>query len=778
MFLNRKRFLDFRSHLAWQFLGVLGWILAITPLPTAASPNGAKIYRSQCAKCHGPKGEGVEDEYADPLEGDWSLEKLAHYIDKNMPDNNPKKCVGADAEAVAKYINNSFYSREARLRNHPIRIELARLTNRQYLNTVADLFKLFTGKDHPPGDERGLSATYYGSKNFNKDKKLYERVDSEVAFDFGDHGPEGATTNEFSIQWRGSLLTDETGEYQFIVKTGNGMRLWVNDGDEPLIDAWVSSGQVTEYKASLRLIGGRAYPIRLNCFRFKEKTNSISLSWLPPKGVEQIIPKRNLTPARSTETFVVETAFPADDSSIGYERGVSISKAWDEAETHGALEAAAYTVKHLEKLAGAKRSEADFAEKVERFCERFAAAAFRRPLSPEQEQTYVKEWFGKEIPVDESVKRVVLLALQSPRFLYVNLPGSEKEKNYEIAARLSYALWDSMPDEKLEKAAAAGALRTPEQARQQAERMLKDVRAHAKIRYFLQQWSEMNHVDAIAKDRKAFPKFTPELVADLRTSLNLGLDDAAWGNGSDYRELLLGKTMFVNRRIADYYGFKSASTNNDDFVKITLEDKERSGILTHPYLLAEFSYPKFSSPIHRGVFLTRNIVGRMLKPPPKAFVFKDADFSPDMTMREKVTEFTKPESCQNYHSIINSLGFTLEHFDAVGRYRAEEKGKPIDSESKYRDDDGEIVELKNARSVAEFAAGSEHARNTFIEHLFHQMTKQPILAYGAKTPDELRKEFVESEFSIQKLAVEIATRAALYEPPKASPKLARNDAKK
>jgi len=184
----------------------------------AAQPNGREIFRHICVKCHGRNGEGVKGKYDSALHGDWSLEKLTRYIDKNMPDDAPEKCVGPDAEAVARYIYDAFYSREARLRSHPPRIELVRLTNRQYLNTVADLIKHFTMSDGPLRNERGLRATYYDSRGFNK--KLFERLDRQVNFDFGTNGPDGkpSSTNGFSIQWRGSLIADETGDYQFMLR--------------------------------------------------------------------------------------------------------------------------------------------------------------------------------------------------------------------------------------------------------------------------------------------------------------------------------------------------------------------------------------------------------------------------------------------------------------------------------------------------------------------------------------------------------------------------------
>ena len=145
-----------------------------------------------------------------------------------------------------------------------------------------------------------------------------------------------------------------------------------------------------------------------------------------------------------------------------------------------------------------------------------------------------------------------------------------------------------------------------------------------------------------------------------------------------------------------------------------------------------------------------------------AQVFKDADFAPNLTMREKVAELTRPQACQTCHSVINPLGFSLEHYDAVGRFRTQESDQPINSSSEYTTDQGETVHLRGARDVAEFAASSEHAQNGFIEQLFHQVVKQPVLAYGPEVMTRLRQSFVNSEFNIQQVLVEIATVSALH----------------
>jgi hypothetical protein len=734
------------------------------PGAEARSP-GAVLFKQQCAKCHGRSGEGVKGKYDDALHGDWSLEKLTRYITKNMPEDDPGTCVGNDAAEVSRYLHDAFYSREARARNHPARVELVRLTKRQYVNTVADLIRSVSGSEEAPITEHGLRANYRSKAGKGESgRKTFDRVDRQVAFSFGEGNPDaerlGPATNEISVTWRGAILADESGDYEFIVKTPNGTRLWVNDEDTPLIDASVASGQLGEHKASVRLLGGRAYPLRLEFFKApKDKAAAIALQWKPPYGAKDEIPARNLATARVAPTFVVTTPFPPDDSSVGYERGVAVSKAWDEATTQAAVEAANHLVKRLDALTGTKSTSTNRTVKAEAFCTNFVAMAFRHPLSPEQKRLYVSSHFKKAVKIEDAVKRVVLLALKSPRFLYLGL-DDRKPDDPDIAARLSFGLWDSLPDRELSKQAAQGGLHGREQVAAQARRMLGDPRARAKMRYFMHHWLQVDHIENLSKDDKLFPGFSPEIIADLRTSLNLFLDDVVWSAASDYRRLLLDDDLFVNNRLARFYGVETNET--DDFVKVSLDPKQRSGVVTHPYLLAAFSYPKSTSPIHRGVFLTRNIVGRALKPPPMAVAFNEAEFAPNLTMREKIAELTRPQACQGCHSVINPLGFSLEHYDAVGRFRTRDQDQPVNAVSEYTTDEGRAIKLTGARDVAEFAVGSEHAQNTFIEQLFHSLVKQPIRAYGPDVPDRLRESFVASGYNIQQLLVDIATVSALH----------------
>jgi hypothetical protein len=202
--------------------------------------------------------------------------------------------------------------------------------------------------------------------------------------------------------------------------------------------------------------------------------------------------------------------------------------------------------------------------------------------------------------------------------------------------------------------------------------------------------------------------------------------------------------------------------DDESFHKVEFDKSQRAGVLTHPYLLSTFAYHKSSSPIHRGVFLTRNIIGRALKPPPAAIQFMDGRFDPKLTMREKVTELTSATACMGCHVIINPLGFSLEHFDAVGRYRTEDNKKPVDASSDFPTVDGDTIRITGARDVAQFAVTSPEAHRGFVRQLFQHMIKQPVQAYGPDRVERLRTSFEKSDFNIQKLVAEIVTVAATH----------------
>lgn len=734
----------------------------------AAPRAGEVVFRDDCMRCHGPVGQGVAGKADEPLVGEKSVASLAKYIVREMPENDPGTLSLAEATASAEYIHKAFYSAEARARNHPPRIELAHLTVRQYRETIADLLGSLRGTTST-SESGGLAGVYRerperDPKTPDRDRPettFKQQVDPVIDFDFGDKAPDkGTYAAQFKINWSGSVLIPDTGEHEFRVTSPNGVRLYVNPPDNgneknALIDLWVSSAMTRTASAPIFLLGGRSYPIKIEFFKFKDKSAALKLEWRPPGGAWTVVPRSNLSPKFSSYVNVVSVPLPPDDGSVGYERGASVSREWTEAVAKGALQVSAMIGPNLFGLAGTKADAPDRAEKLKAFSLRFAQMAYRRPLTAEQKAD-IGQIYAVGVAPEVAAKRAFIFTLSNPYFLY---PGIGAQDDYAVASRLALTLWDSVPDAQLLKAAAAGQLKAEPQVREQAQRMMKDPRAKAKLRDFLHHWLHVEEGAEIAKDQKEYPGFDQAVVMDLRTSLDLFAESIVWSEQSDYRQLLLADTILMNERLAKFYGQKIEAGGG--FQPVKMDADQRGGVLTHPYVLATFSYTKSSSPIHRGVFVTRNILGRMLKPPPMAIAFMDDKFDPSFTMREKVTELTAKPACQSCHVTINPLGFSFERFDAVGRVRATDNKKPVDAVSDYTTSDGNVIKLTGARDVAKHAAESADGQAGFVRNLFQSLVKQPPAAYSPELLGQLADKFRGDRFHVRNLAVEVAVVAAL-----------------
>jgi cytochrome c553 len=718
--------------------------------------DGEGLFAQKCASCHGAKGEGGVV-YPKALTGPLSVEKLAGYLEKSMPPG-PKHVTATEAKKVAAFMHPAFYSPLAHERNRPARVALSRLTGRQYRNALADLIGSFR-PSAPPESRAGLKGTYFKARRMSDSEKVLERIDPSIHFDFGTAipAPGGFDPYQFSIRWSGGLLAPDSGEYEIVVRTNQSFRLWINDEESPLIDGFVKSGKGTEFSAPIHLLGGRRYPLRLE---FSKSTAGVddtkdqdkrpvapafvTLAWKRPHLAEEPIPARCLSPNRPPEVFSSRTPLPPDDRSMGYERGDSVSKAWDEATTNGAIETVSYLATRWKRLLPGA-DERTFAKK-------FVERALRHPLSPDEEQFFVARQFDKAPDAETALRRVMLLTLKSPGFLFREAGESNA---FATASKLSFTLRDAPPDEALLRAAAEGKLSTREGVRAEAERLIKDPLAWAKLREFLLLYLKVDHVPDIAKDEKRFPDFDAATARDLRTSLELFLESTAWSEKADLRELLLSEKVFLNGNLARLYGADLAP--DAPFQAVSLP--ERAGVLTQPYVLSAFAYLAESSPIHRGVLLSRSFLGRTLAPPPVAVAPVAASLAPGLTTRQRVSRQTKPTACASCHDLINPLGFTLEKFDAIGRLRDKENGQKIDDSGSYRG-----KSLNGAKELAKYLSESPEVHQAFVEKLFQNFTHQPIRAWGPQTLPTLTQKFKDSGYNIRDLMVQTTIEASVRKP--------------
>ncbi|MGV3485919.1 MAG: DUF1588 domain-containing protein [Planctomycetaceae bacterium] len=762
------------------FVLLLQWVLWIDRAPQTLAAEvpvpsddqliarGGEIYAKMCASCHGQNGEGVSEFYAAPLVGDATIGELTSLIDQTMPEEDPDQCTGPNAAAVAAYIHHSFYSEAAQIRNRPPRVGLARLTGNQLRQSLADLYAHFNGVPEV-SDKRGIKGIYFDGDRWKNENKKIDRVDPVLDFDFGRESPgEGIKPESFYIYWEGGLKVDVTGRYEIVVRSTCSFRMDFGKLGRKFIDNHVQSGDKTEFRESVMLTAGRVYPFKIDFIQRKRKTElppaRVSLSWVPPRGVEQIIPTQNLVPTAGPGTFSLQTILPPDDRSYGFERGISINRQWDDSTTMAAIEFSQIATEELWPSYRRKfRDKPDENRaQLRAFLTEIVETAFRRPLDDELRRVYVDQQVDHTEDDAEAIKRVLLISLKSPRFLYPQA-DTDRSRSRRVANHLALTLYDSLPsDQWLIDAAAKDQLENEEQIRKAAKRMLNDYRAHAKTREMMYEWLNLSHLMEISKNQEQFAGFDAQLVSDLKTSLDAFLDAVIWGESSDYRQLFKADWSFTTPRIAAFYGQSWAAAEGDAAgVKRTNGDAQlRYGLLTHPYLMSALAYHDSTSPIHRGVFLIRYVLGRTLRPPNEAFSPLSPGLHPDLTTRERVALQTSPESCQVCHSKINALGFALENYDAVGRYRDKDRDKPIDASGGYTTRDEQQVTFRGASELANYLADSPDAHRAFVNRVFQHFVKQPAAAYGSATLDALTSQFVSSQFNIQDLIVEVAVTAA------------------
>lgn len=326
----------------------------------------------------------------------------------------------------------------------------------------------------------------------------------------------------------------------------------------------------------------------------------------------------------------------------------------------------------------------------------FGKAAYRRPLDADDTDALMAVFTaGAATDFKTGVRLVVETVLQSPRFLYrvefgAAPLGSEtvvKLDDWEMASRLSYLLWHSMPDDQLFAAAAAGQLTAREDIAAQVQRMLQDPRAHAVVADFNLQWLRLGEIGSAEKDPAVFPRFTPAIARLMQEETQRFLDDLIWngdgaGAGDDLAAMFGAPYTFVNGALATYYGIPAVK--GTDFVKVPVDGQHRGGLLSQGGLLSLLGKADQTSPVHRGKFVREQLLCTDLPPPPADLMIKPPELSATLTTRERFTQHSADKACSGCHRLMDPIGLGFESFDGAGLYRDTENGQAVD-------DSGEVT---------------------------------------------------------------------------------------
>ena len=704
--------------------------LSLTVIAQAAEPYEAFIQK-HCVRCHGPEKEKGDLRF-DKLSRDFKLgadthhwaEAMENVNSGEMPpkkDKEPKPTQAEIAAFVASLDGALKEGRASRMAARPS-VTHYRLSRKEYQNTVYDLL----GARYNPAVPGGLNedSLWHGFERIGSALSLspshvdrYYRA-AEAVLDrtfptksaearivrktagemhYGDLKKAQAALDQFGIkrplrqllfpgrietalspQWFGKLGPEHSGLYRLRLKA-SGIR---PIGGQP---AHLSIGKSTgeETVASLIEFDINAPEDSPKVYEFDvylDMPATLHFSVVATDVVDRragaafrnVLGSSSYLFTHSSERQLLNTNAPQmfDDKGNGIFSTVLV----DWIEWEGPLETPAEKARRQGLLPADDASPEAVAEQLRKFAER----AWRRPVLGEEVAQYLKA-YRSERAAGEKPAEAYRVALQgvltSRNFIYL-VEGEpktrEKLTDWELASRLSYLLWSSMPDDGLFTAAQAGKLKGDD-LRKEVDRLLADQRTSRFVDDFARQWLQLHRVGMFPPDKKLYPNYESWLETSMR------------GEVVEYFREVFGKNLSVdafidsdwtmaNSRLCDFYGLPEPKT--EGFQRVSLKpDDHRGGLLTMGAVLGLTSDGTRHRPIHRGVWLSEAIFGKTPPPPPANVpaIEPPTPQSPKASLRDKLAAHSKNPNCAACHAKIDPLGFAWDNYDAIGQWRTQEK---------------------------------------------------------------------------------------------------------
>lgn len=456
-------------------------------------------------------------------------------------------------------------------------------------------------------------------------------------------------------------------------------------------------------------------------------------------------------------------SFAPDDVTTGYEIGSTVSPLLAEQYLDTATVLAERATADLPALTGCASTLSDEAC-AQRFIEQVGRRAYRRALTSEESASLLELYrTGTMLEDHRTGMQLVLEAiLVSPSFLY-HVEGAGPDvagedtvalDGFEIASRLSFFLWRSLPDDELLDAAEAGELADVTNVEMQARRMLEDGRAARGMDDFHRQWLDLDRLAAVERDAAVYPEFSPELATDMRASLDAYIDDVMQSDGS-LDTLFHGGFAYVNERLAPIYGIEGVT--GDELRRMPVDETQRAGLLTQPALLTLHGKSNQSDPIHRGIFVRTRLLCQQLPPPPDDIDIVPPDLEPGLTTRERFDQHRDEPACAGCHELIDPIGFGFESYDALGRFRDVEEGQAIDASGDVRQAGDASGEFDGLLELTDQLAASETVRSCVARQWFRFATQRIETSADRCSLAELDQRFADSGYDVRELMVGLVT---------------------
>jgi hypothetical protein len=668
-----------------------------------------------------------------------------------MPPPGVPHPTPAERERLVTWIDSTLSSAECEL-DDPGRVTMRRLNREEYNNTIHDLFGInLRPADTFPSDDVG-----YGFDNIGDVLSISPLLMEKylVAAD--------QVARAVIVTPEASGKTERVAKERLATAGGEvygAARLLPNQEAEVGIE--VAFPRDGEYYLRVRAFGQQAGPdpARMG-FRLDGKEVYVA----DVKAVEatpEVYQTRVTVPA-GKRRFAVRFLNDFQEPSAGFRRGRDRNLIVDVLEVQGPLGLPKLLPLSHRRIITCQPTPATHEECTRKILSAFARRAYRRPVTKAEVDRLV-QIAGMAAKEGESFERGIQLAVQaalvSPHFLFrVEMDRNPKDVKtarpvgqYELASRLSYFLWSSMPDEELFALAGKGVLQNPKVLAAQVKRMLQNPRSRALVRNFAGQWLTLRRLSEVSPDPKRFPEFNDALRQAMRIETELFFA-AIVKEDRSILDFLDGNFTYLNELMARHYGIENVRGNY--YRRVALSGKERGGLLTHASILTVTSNPTRTSPVQRGKWVLEQLLGTPPPPPPPDVPQLEEEKQGELkgTLRQRMEQHRENPSCASCHARMDPIGFGMENYDAIGRWRTREGDQPVDSS-------GELPGGRRFNGPAQLIAILKGNKEQFARSLSEKMLTYAI-GRGLEPNDncnltEIGRSVAKNDFRFSALVTEV-----------------------
>lgn len=666
----------------------------------AASHNGAgferdvaPVVQKYCVSCHGALNPSADLPLTGYKTGAQALkardvwEKVASNVaGKHMPPQGVAQPTQAERDKLVAWVEAAISKADCDLKD-PGRVTMRRLNRAEYNNTVRDLL----GVSVRPADDFPSDDVGYGFDNIGDvlsispllmEKYLAAARNVAQAAIVAPEDRASVTTVRFSA----SRLTGDGGEYP---QTGG--RILFASGETGVDFDFPGAGEYdVRVTAFEQHAGPEAARMAFKLGNNQVRTVQVLQQENNPGTYEAriLVPapgKRRVAVAFLNDYYVAESPDPKlrGDRNLVIQslevvpQGVTMAAAPEKPTSH----------RRLVTILPVNNSEVAKNAATRRVMEPFLRHAWRRPVTSEELDRVVRvAALGRKNggSYEKGLQVALQAALVSPNFLFrveADPPGAKGKRllnDFELASRLSYFLWSSMPDDILLAVAAEGKLKDPRVLEAQAKRMLKDPKARALTDNFAAQWLNLRKLSVVTPDPSRFARFDEPLRASMRTETEMFFNGIVAEDRS-ILEFLDADYTYLNEPLARHYG--NTEVKGAEFQRVKLRSGRRGGVLTQASILTLTSNPTRTSPVKRGKWVAENILGTPPPAPPPGVGELPEKKGPltGTTVRQLLEEHRKNPSCASCHRRLDPIGFGLENFDAIGAWRDKDGETAIDN---------------------------------------------------------------------------------------------------